>query len=88
MSLTVNVINGERTYLLGARGSLKGESWKRVKFLRTIIEAAPPYPLEMADISRDLVTSYCWTRLLSGQYGKKMKGFWTFNLPVKNADYK
>lgn len=56
MSLTVNVISRERTYFLGARGSLKGESWKRVKFLRTIIEAAP-HPLEMADISRDLVTS-------------------------------
>ncbi len=37
-------------------GSLKGESWKRVKFLRTIIEAAP-HPLEMADISHALVTS-------------------------------
>lgn len=47
---------GERTYLWAQGGSLKGESWKRVKFLRTILEAAP-YPLEMADISRDLVTS-------------------------------
>ena len=67
-------------------GSLKGESWKRVKFLRTIIEAAP-HPLEMADISRDLVTSTAGPDYYLDNMGKDVKGFWTFNLPVKNADY-
>mgnify|MGYP005908849449 CR=1 FL=1 len=67
-------------------GSLKGESWKRVKFLRTIIEAAP-HPLEMADISRDLVTSTAGPDYYLVNMGKDVKGFWTFNLPVKNADY-
>lgn len=63
-------------------GSLKGESWKRVKFLRTILEAAP-YPLEMADISRDLVTSTAGPDYYLVNMGKDVKGFWTFNLPVK-----
>lgn len=67
-------------------GSLKGESWKRVKFLRTIIEAAP-HPLEMADVSRDLVTSTAGPDYYLVNMGKDVKGFWTFNLPVKNADY-
>ena len=77
---------------LDARRTLKSlvadlrESWKRVKFLRTIIEAAP-HPLEMADISRDLVTSTAGPDYYLVNMGKDVKGFWTFNLPVKNADY-
>ena len=52
-----------------------------MKFLRTIIEAAP-HPLEMADISRDLVTSTAGPDYYLVNMGKDVKGFWTFNLPL------
>ena len=45
------------------------------------------HPLEMADISRDLVTSTAGPDYYLVNMGKDVKGFWTFNLPVKNADY-
>ena len=41
----------------------------------------------MADISRDLVTSTAGPDYYLVNMGKDVKGFWTFNLPVKNADY-
>lgn len=68
-------------------GSLKGESWKRIKFIRKIIEASPN-PLQMADISRDLITSTGGNGYYLIYLGKEMKDYWQFNLPVKNADYK
>ena len=41
----------------------------------------------MADIRRDLVTSTAGPDYYLVNMGKDVKGFWTFNLPVKNADY-
>lgn len=67
-------------------GLLKGESWKRVGFLREIMEAAPN-PIQMADISRDMITSTAGDGYYFVYSGKEIKDYWMFNLPMKNADY-
>jgi hypothetical protein len=67
-------------------GSLKGESWKRIKFLKSILDAAPN-PLQMADISRDFITSTAGNGYYFVSFGKEIKESWLFNLPSKNADY-
>ena len=67
-------------------GKLKGESWKRVKFLKAILEEMPG-PLQMSDISRDLVTSTAGEGYYFISLGKEIRDFWRFNLPVKNVNY-
>ena len=68
-------------------GELKGTSWKRIAFLRKIMEGGPG-PLQMADISRDNNTATAGDDYYIIYFGKEMKESWLFNLPCKNADYK
>lgn len=67
-------------------GLLKGESWQRVGFLKEIMEAAPN-PIQMADISRDMMTSTAGDGYYFVYFGKEVKDYWLFNLPVKNTCY-
>lgn len=67
-------------------GKLKGSSWKYIRFIRSMMEDLPN-PLEMADISRDLVTSTAGEGYYIINMGKVSEEYWQFNLPAKNADY-
>jgi len=67
-------------------GKFKGSSWKYIKFIRDVMNDIPN-PLEMADISRDLVTSTAGAGYYMVNMGQNPKEFWQFNLPAKNADY-
>lgn len=66
-------------------GKFRGESWKRIKFIREIIEEAPE-PLFMTDISRDLKTASAGTGYYFIYFGSEMNENWLFNLPTKNGD--
>lgn len=68
-------------------GELKGESWKRIKFLRNIIEGIPA-PIFMTDISRDFITSSAGKGYYFIYFGENMQEEWGFNLPEKNGDLK
>ncbi|WP_217491458.1 DUF5060 domain-containing protein [Polaribacter reichenbachii] len=75
----------EDTFFWADGGSLKGESWKRIKFLKSIIEAAPE-PLFMTDISRDLKTASSGKGFYFIYFGEEISESWAFNLPKKNGD--
>ncbi|SNR30990.1 DUF5060 domain-containing protein [Lutibacter flavus] len=66
-------------------GSFKGTSWKRISFLRDIVEEAPE-PLFMADISRDLNTASAGKGYYLIYFGNEVNESWFFNLPKKNGD--
>lgn len=68
-------------------GKFRGESWKRIKFIRKIIEEAPA-PLFMSDISRDLKTASAGTGYYFIYFGTEINESWMFNLPTKNGDEK
>ncbi len=68
-------------------GELKGESWRRIKFLRSILEEAPN-PVEMSDISRDFLSSTAGDGYYFINFGKQIQDSWLFNLPARNAIYK
>lgn len=67
-------------------GELKGESWKRIAFLRKIVEECPNPP-QLADVSRDDRTSTAGEGYYIIYFGKEMNEYWIFNLPNKNASY-
>ncbi|MFK7771661.1 MAG: DUF5060 domain-containing protein [Saprospiraceae bacterium] len=68
-------------------GALRGSSWKRIKFLRSIIEEIPS-PIFMTDISRDFKTASAGEGYYFIYFGEKMQEDWLFNLPVKNGNLK
>jgi len=67
-------------------GTFKGTSWKRIAFLRKILEEGPG-PLELADISRDHQTATAGNGYYLIYFGKEMRDSWLFNLPAKNGSY-
>lgn len=67
-------------------GKLKGESWKRIAFIKQLLEAMP-HPLQMSDISRDVLTSTAGDGYYFVNMGQSINDYWRFNLPAKNADY-
>jgi hypothetical protein len=67
-------------------GQLKGESWKRIAFLRNIMEEGPG-PLNLADVSRDNVTASAGEGYYLIYFGKQMNDSWLFNLPAKNGSF-
>ena len=77
----------EDTFFWADGGSLKGESWKRIKFLKSILEAAPE-PLFMTDISRDLITASSGNGYYFIYFGEEITESWAFNLSIKNGDLK
>ncbi|GAB2534809.1 DUF5060 domain-containing protein [Spirosoma aerophilum] len=68
-------------------GEWKGTSWKRIAFLRTIVEAFPN-PLCLSDVSRDNFTATAGEGQYLVYFGKDVNESWLFNLPVKNASYR
>ncbi len=67
-------------------GEFKGTSWKRIAFLRKIVEASPN-PLQLADAGRDDNTTTAGNGNYFIYFGKEMNNSWLFNLPAKNAEY-
>ncbi|MDR0812368.1 MAG: DUF5060 domain-containing protein [Paludibacter sp.] len=78
---------GNEPLHLAIGGQLKGESWRRIKFLRGIMESAPN-PVEMSDISRDFLTSTAGDGYFFINLGKQIQDSWLFNLPARNEIYK
>jgi len=67
-------------------GVFKGTSWKRIAFLRKLVEDGPG-PLELSDVSRDNRTSTAGNGYYIIYFGKEMNDSWLFNLPIKNSKY-
>lgn len=67
-------------------GNWRGESWKRIPFMRKVL-ADLPAPLQMADVSRDETTSTAGDGYYIIYFGERMQDSWTFNLPQKNASF-
>ncbi len=78
--------NDKDTIFWAKGGMFKGESWKRIAFLRKIVEQCPN-PLQMADLGRDHRTSSAGKGYYLIYFGKEMNDTWQFNLPAKNAGY-
>lgn len=67
-------------------GALQGESWKRIAFLRKIVEQCPN-ALSMADVARDNTTTTAGKDYYLIYLGKEIHNAWLFDLPVKNDHY-
>ncbi|WP_269003968.1 DUF5060 domain-containing protein [Aquirufa ecclesiirivi] len=67
-------------------GRFIGESWKRVGFLRQILEEGPG-PMSLSDVSRDNVTSSGGKGHYLVYFGKQIQDYWIFNLPINNGTF-
>ncbi len=67
-------------------GTFKGTSWKRIGFLRKILEELQ-HPIEPADVSRDYQTATNGKGVYLVYLGKEVTNKWLFNLPHKNANF-
>lgn len=67
-------------------GKWRGESWKRIPFMRSIL-ADLPEPLQMSDVSRDEVTSTAGDGYYIIYFGERVQDDWPISLPAKNANY-
>lgn len=68
-------------------GDMEGESWRRIAFLRQIVEEAPN-PIRPADISRDEVTSTAGEGYYFVYFGQQIQRDWAFNIPRSNQRFK
>ncbi|CAM3892913.1 DUF5060 domain-containing protein [Aquirufa aurantiipilula] len=74
-----------RDTIFWAKGGIfRGESWKRVRFLRQILEEGPG-PLSLSDVSRDNQTSSGGKGNYLIYFGKQIQEYWMFNLPINNG---
>ncbi len=71
---------------LAVGGEFQGESWKRIRFMRQVMEALP-HPLQLCDGSWDRVTSTAGENYLMVYLGSQVLTEWAFDLPVRNASY-
>lgn len=78
--------NEEKTNFLAFGGEFHGECWKRIKFLRSILEDLPNPP-GLADSSWDPYTTTAGDGYYLIYLGKSMPEEWIFDLPAKNASY-
>ncbi|MHA8052657.1 DUF5060 domain-containing protein [Aquirufa sp. OSTEICH-129A] len=67
-------------------GRFVGESWKRIRFLRQLLEEGPG-PMTLSDVSRDNVTSSGGKGNYLVYFGKQIQEYWMFNLPVNNGSF-
>lgn len=67
-------------------GRWRGEAWKRIPFMRKIL-ADLPHPMQMADVSRDELTSTAGPGYYIVYFGDRIQDSWLFSLPQKNASY-
>ena len=86
ISVIIPCYNEKDTINWAKGGIYKGTSWKRIAFLRKLVEEGPG-PLELSDISRDNRTSTAGNGYYIIYFGKEMPEYWLFNLPVKNSKY-
>jgi hypothetical protein len=68
-------------------GDWRGSSWKRITFLRNIVETCPTQ-LSLADIGRDNMTASAGDGYYLVYFGKQVNDSWIFNLPAKNGSNK
>lgn len=71
---------------LARGGKFQGESWKRIRFMRDILEAMPN-PLQLSDSSWDPYVSIAGENYLMIYLGKKIQHEWVFDLPSRNHSY-
>lgn len=67
-------------------GTFDGTSWRRMAFLRKLLEEGPG-PLSMADVSRDFQTSTAGQGTYLVYFGKEVREECLFNLPIKNSSF-
>ncbi len=82
-------MNGTNDYsrnFLAVGGTFQGESWKRIAFMREVLEALPN-PIQLCDSSWDPFTSTAGENYLLIYLGKSVQPEWEFNLPLRNASY-
>ena len=78
----------EEDYVFWSDGrDLKGESWRRIAFLRRILEQGPNPP-RMADVSRDTITATAGEGYYYVYLGQTVQSSWRFDLPDSNARYR
>ena len=66
--------------------TLKGQSWQRIAFLRSVVEEAPN-PIRLADISRDEWTSTAGEGYYFVYLGQQIRRSWPFDLPASNSTF-
>lgn len=71
---------------LARGGKFQGESWKRIRFMRDILEAMPN-PLQLCDSSWDPYVSIAGKNYLMMYMGKKVQAEWKFDIPSRNPAY-
>ena len=71
---------------LARGGDFQGESWKRIRFMRNILEDMPN-PLQLSDSSWDPYVSIAGPNYLMIYRGKEVAKEWVFNLPARNPSY-
>lgn len=67
-------------------GDFRGESWRRIKFLRAVLDELPN-PLGLADHNWDEYTATAGDGYYLIYLGNEIRGEWTFDLPVKNGPW-
>ena len=71
---------------LARGGEFQGESWKRIRFMRTILEEMP-HPLQLCDSSWDPYVSTAGHNYLMIYLGKNVLQEWTFDVPARNPAF-
>jgi len=72
-----------RRDFLAVGGKWQGTSWRRIRFMRQILDAMPR-PMYLPDSSWDLNTSACGPGYYMVYLGKKVAKEWRFDLPIRN----
>lgn len=79
--------HGNQDTIFWAKGGpLKGESWKRIAFLRKLVEESPG-AWQPADVSRDVQTAVAGKNYFIIYFGKNLVPEWTFNLPLRMGSF-
>lgn len=71
---------------LAVGGCFQGEAWKRIAFVRSILDSLPQ-PLRHCDPSWDLRTASAGENYYMIYLGKEIANDWLFELPEKNIGY-
>ncbi len=82
----MNSANDYSRNFLAVGGTFQGEAWKRIAFMREVLEVLPN-PIQLCDSSWDPFTSTAGENYLLVYLGKDVKSEWEFNLPLKNGAY-
>lgn len=86
LNLDGNGKSEQSTNYLAFGGDFHGESWKRIKLMRSILEELP-HPLYLADKSWDTSFAGAGDGYYLLYFGKEMKDEWVFDIPTKNLNF-